>query len=109
MSDWPYTTRRWQRLRRQKLQMFPLCEACLQVGEVEPAKVVDHRTPISKRGRKERSAAEAFPALDRLASLCAPHHNAKTNAEQRGENYMHKGCDVFGRPLDPHHPWNLGK
>ena len=103
MSVWPYSTRRWQRLRLQKLQMHPLCEACLQVGQVEPANVVDHRTPISKRGRKECSAAEAFPALDRLASLCESHHNAKTNAEQHGEDYMRKGCDIFGRPNDPDH------
>jgi 5-methylcytosine-specific restriction endonuclease McrA len=86
--------------------MHPLCEACLQVGQVEPANVVDHRTPISKRGRKECSAAEAFPALDRLASLCESHHNAKTNAEQHGEDYMRKGCDIFGRPNDPDHAWN---
>ncbi len=103
MSVWPYSTRRWQRLRLYKLQICPLCEACLQVGEVEPANVVDHRTPISKRGRQLRLAEEAFPHIDKLASLCAAHHNAKTNAEQRGEDYMRKGCDVFGRPLDPDH------
>jgi hypothetical protein len=73
--------------------------------KVKPANVVDHRVPISKLGRRERLAAEAFPALDKLASLCELHHNAKTNAEQRGEIYMRKGCDVFGRPVDPHHPW----
>jgi 5-methylcytosine-specific restriction enzyme A len=107
MSCWPYTTRRWERLRRLKLQKNPLCEACLQVGEITPAEVVDHRRPISKEGRKTRSAVEAFVAVDQLASLCASHHNAKTRAEQLGEkNYMHKGCDIFGRPNDPDHPWN---
>ena len=30
----------------------------------------------------------------------------KTRCEQFGEDYMRKGCDVFGRPLDPDHPWN---
>ena len=61
------------------------------------------------QGRSEtRSAAEAFPPLDQLASLCASHHNAKTRAEQRGEDYMRKGCDIFGRPNDPDHPWNKG-
>jgi 5-methylcytosine-specific restriction protein A len=107
MSCWPYTTRRWERLRLQKLMRHPLCEACLQVGgEITPAEVVDHRNPISERGRKERLAAEAFPPLEQLASLCAPHHNAKTRAEQLGEDYMRKGCDIFGRPNDPDHPWN---
>jgi 5-methylcytosine-specific restriction enzyme A len=106
MSCWPYTTRRWERLRRIKLQTNPLCEACLQVGRIEPAEVVDHRVPISERGRKERLASEAFPALDRLASLCTSHHNTKTRAEQLGEmNWMYKGCDIFGYPNDPNHPW----
>jgi 5-methylcytosine-specific restriction enzyme A len=107
MSVWPYTTRRWERLRRLKLRTHPLCEACLQVGKIEPAEVVDHRTPITKDCR-ERRGGEAFPALDQLASLCAPCHNAKTRAEQLGENFMHKGCDIFGYPLDPHHPWYRG-
>ena len=38
-------------------------EVCLQVGEIVPAEVVDHRKPISKEGREKRIAAEArFPA-----------------------------------------------
>jgi hypothetical protein len=79
----------------------------LQVGEVVPAEVVDHRTPISARGRKERSMSEAFPPLEGLASLCASHHNQKTRAEQLGEtDWMRKGCDIFGRPNDRDHPWN---
>jgi 5-methylcytosine-specific restriction enzyme A len=108
MSVWPYTTRRWGRIRLLKLQESPLCEVCLrQFAEVVPAAVVDHRNPISERGRKERLAAEAFPSLEGLASLCESHHNAKTRAEQLGEkNWMRKGCDIFGRPLDPDHPWN---
>ena len=106
MSVWPYSTQRWQRVRRLKLQQAPLCEACLQVGEIVPAVAVDHRKPITEEGRAKRSAAEAFPPLDALASLCAAHHNAKTRAEQCGEDYMRKGCDIFGRPNDPDHPWN---
>jgi hypothetical protein len=71
VSIWPYTTRRWERVRQQKMMRDPLCEACLTVGEIVPAEVVDHRRPISKEGRAKRSAAEAFPPLDQLASLCA--------------------------------------
>jgi 5-methylcytosine-specific restriction endonuclease McrA len=107
MSVWPYSTQRWQRLRLQKMQVNPLCEACLQVGEIEPAAVVDHRIPISQLGRKERRMSEAFPPLDQLASLCERHHNEKTRAEQLGpKDWMRAGCDIFGRPNDPDHPWN---
>jgi 5-methylcytosine-specific restriction protein A len=99
MARWPYNTQRWQRLRRIKLQEHPLCESCLQVGRIEPATVVDHRTPINAGG-------EPFPHLDALASLCDRCHNTKTRAEQLGEkDWLHKGCDVFGYPLDPNHPW----
>jgi hypothetical protein len=79
----------------------------LQDGEVVPAEVVDHRIPISKQGREQRSAFEAFPPLDGLASLCASHHNQKSRAEQLGQtDWMRAGCDVFGRPYDRDHPWN---
>jgi hypothetical protein len=72
-----------------------------------PAEVVDHRIPISERGRKERSVLEAFPSLERLASLCVSHHNTKTRAEQLGQtDWMRAGCDIFGRPHDREHPWN---
>jgi 5-methylcytosine-specific restriction enzyme A len=85
-----------------KLRNHPLCEACLQMGQIEPASAVDHRVRIKGGG-------DPYPALDRLASLCARHHNAKTRAEQMGEeNYMLKGCDAFGYPLDPRHPWYRG-
>jgi hypothetical protein len=71
------------------------------------AEAVDHRTPISERGREQRLMAEAFPPLDQLASLCASHHNTKTRAEQLGDkDWMRKGCDIFGRPNDPDHHWN---
>ena len=98
MSRWPYSTQRWQRLRRIKLRENPLCESCLQLGRIEPAVAVDHRIPINDGG-------EAFPRLKELASLCTCCHNAKTRCEQLGEEpYMLKGCDVFGYPLDPNHP-----
>jgi len=76
---------------------------------MEPANAVDHRIPISKRGRQERVAAEGCPALEKLTSLCERCHNAKTAAEQRGEDYMRKGCDVFGRPLDQNHALYLSE
>lgn len=101
MATWPYTAQRWQRLRRLKLAEHPLCQACLQVGRIEPATVVDHRTPIKRGG-------DPFPHLDRLASLCEGCHNAKTRAEQMGEDWLRKGCDIFGYPLDPNHPWYRG-
>jgi 5-methylcytosine-specific restriction enzyme A len=102
MSAWPYNLRKWERIRKQKLQRDPCCEACLRVGEVVAAEVVDHIVPMTREGREKRLAAEAFVSLDALASLCVPHHNMKTRCEQIGEDfeeYMRRGCDVFGRPM----------
>ena len=87
MAAWPYTTQRWQRLRRLKSREHPLCQACLQV-----------RVPIKRGG-------DPYPELEQLASLCEGCHNAKTRAEQMGEDWLRKGCDIFGYPLDPNHPW----
>ena len=101
MAKWPYTTQRWQRLRMHKLRQHPLCECCIKIGRIEPATAVDHITPIKGGG-------EPYPGLDGLASLCASCHNLKTRGEQTGENYLLKGCDVFGNPLDPRHPWYNG-
>jgi 5-methylcytosine-specific restriction endonuclease McrA len=101
MAQWPYSTQRWQRLRLHKLRAYPLCESCLQVGRIEPATVVDHRTPIKRGG-------DPYPGLDQLASMCEGCHNGKTRAEQLGEDYFRKGCDAFGYPLDPAHPWYRG-
>ena len=92
MAKWLYTTQRWQRLRKYKLQQNPLCEACLQFGAIEPATAVDHRKPINAGG-------DPYPPLDQLASLCANCHNLKTRCEQLGEDYMKRGCDVYGKPL----------
>lgn len=102
MAQWPYSAQRWQRLRRQKLREHPLCEFCLNVGKIEPAVAVDHIVPISKGG-------DPYPPLDHLLSCCASCHNRKTRiVEQLGQELTPKairGCDVFGNPLDPNHPW----
>lgn len=82
MAEWPYTTQRWQRLRRHKLRQHPLCEVCLQTGRIV---AVDHRVRIKDGG-------EPFPALGQLASLCARCHNTKTRAEKMGEtSWLTKG------------------
>ena len=103
MADWPYSTKRWLRLRRLKLATNPLCESCLQVGRIECANAVDHKTPIANGG-------EAFPALDKLASLCTSCHSRKTAAEQAGKTeWLRKGCDERGFPLDRNHAWYKGR
>ena len=96
MSVWPYSTRRWQRLRQLKLRACPLCTACLAQNRIEQATVVDHVVAITAGG-------DPFPALDKLASLCTSCHSQKTrNVEQLGRKIPVKitiGSD--GYPIDP--------
>jgi 5-methylcytosine-specific restriction endonuclease McrA len=99
MAIWPYNTQRWQRLRRMKLRVNPLCELCLKQNRIVPAVAVDHIVPVKAPG------GEAFPALDWLMSMCASCHNRKTRGEQLGADLPIKGCDIYGYPLDPRHPW----
>jgi 5-methylcytosine-specific restriction endonuclease McrA len=49
MSKWPYSTRRWLRYRRMKLAQNPLCEYCLNEGQLTPAVAVDHIDRITPR------------------------------------------------------------
>jgi 5-methylcytosine-specific restriction enzyme A len=105
VAAWPYNTQRWQRLRRMKLQVNPLCETCLrqQPPRIEPATTVDHLVAVKAPG------GEAYPPLSRLRSQCTSCHNRKTRiVEQLGEgldDLTIKGCDVYGYPLDPAHSW----
>jgi len=99
MADWPYNTRRWQRLRLQKLGKNPLCEYCPR-GKVTPATEVDHRQAI-------KSGGDPW-AWDNLASACHPCHSRKTmHVDILGKDRVPvKGCDSDGVPLDPEHPWH---
>lgn len=100
MADWPYSTGAWRVLRKRKLQVEPLCQACSRRGLVTPASHVDHVLSIKQGG-------EPFPPLAGLMSLCPSCHSIKTNAKDRagGKGVAFKGCDADGVPLDPEHPF----
>lgn len=103
MSKWPYSTQRWQRLRRAKLAEDPACRYCLEQGRVTPANTVDHRVAISKGG--------AVWDWANLVSCCTRCHNAKRlHVERLGRARIPvKGCDIHGRPVDVRHWWNRGR
>lgn len=70
-----YGTARWQRRRAHQLAIEPLCRMCFAEGVVCVATVADHIE--AHRGDVERFWSGA------LQSLCAPHHNAVKQAEER--------------------------
>ena len=106
-TDPIYGTARWRRLRRQHLQMHPICETCFsEEGRIVLAVAVDHRKAISQGG-------DPFPDHDGLASLCWKHHSQKTaRSPEAGAVWSdrpRKGCRLDGSPLDPAHPWHPGR
>lgn len=102
MSEWPYGTGAWKRLRLAHLALEPLCRGCAEMNRLTPANTVDHVQAISDGGHP-------FPGHDGLASYCAPCHSAKTaRGSEAGairSNKPRKGCDIHGRPLALDHPW----
>ena len=91
MSQWPYSTGRWVRLRKMHLNAHPLCVFCEQARRITPANVVDHIVPV--REAKDR----AFDPTN-LQSLCqACHRGAKKKTENKGYTV---GCDTEGNPLN---------
>lgn len=103
MADWPYSSAKWQRLRKRKLSVDPLCYPCELRGRVVAATTVDHVIAVSSGG-------PVFPALDGLMSMCARCHNEKTNAMDRPDRGARgrrfKGFDVHGNPIDPTDAWH---
>ena len=102
MAKWPYNTARWQRLRKQHLQLERFCRGC--APRLVVANTVDHVHPISEGG-------PAFPSHDGLASYCPACHSRKTargsEAGRAKTNKPRKGCDLQGNPIDPEHPWHV--
>lgn len=89
---------KWQKARRTFLLSHPLCEMCKDgtPSRITAATVVDHRIP-------HKGDQTLFWDADNWQSLCAPHHNA---TKQREEKAGHRiGCDANGLPVDPQHHW----
>lgn len=72
----PYSTSRWQILRRQVLMAHPVCQIC---GKTI-ADTVDHIKP-------HRGNEDLFYDPDNLQALCKACHNKKTWTEDRNPVY----------------------
>jgi 5-methylcytosine-specific restriction protein A len=70
-----YRTARWQRLRLEQLQRYPLCAMCERESRIIVAEVADHRAGHKGDWR------ERFFDLEGLQSLCLDHHREKSGQE----------------------------
>ena len=67
----------WQRTRAFKANMSPLCEICLQSGDIVPLDIVHHIKPIETH-------PELRLVLDNLLSVCSRHHEEIHKDERWG-------------------------
>jgi len=88
---------RWERARATFLRQHPLCAMHLKLGRYVQATVVDHITP-------HRGDQALFWDRSNWQSLCTTCHSSHKQRQERGGHLA--GCDVYGRPIDPAHPWN---
>jgi hypothetical protein len=73
---------------------------CLEDGVIEPATVVDHITPLTKR-------PDLGLEVVNLQSLCKLHHDTRKHAiESKG---FHSEINSEGYFLDANHPSNRSK
>jgi 5-methylcytosine-specific restriction enzyme A len=96
MAKWPYSTARWQHVRKRQLSREPLCRACKAEGTDTQAREVDHIRTIASGGA-------VFDPTN-LQSLCTIHHSMKTNYDMQGKDwstYAKRGCNADGSPRDP--------
>jgi 5-methylcytosine-specific restriction enzyme A len=97
---------RWRRARARYLAEHPLCASCLAEARLTAATVVDHLMP---HGGDRQLFWDG-----QWQGLCKPCHDSKTvrdgrwRRQSRGEQQVRhvRGCDIYGMPLDPNHPWN---
>jgi 5-methylcytosine-specific restriction protein A len=75
-----YHSALWQRVRKLKLGVYPLCELdCAQAGTVTAATEVDHRIPISTTEGWARRLD-----MDNMRSACHSCHSRRTAIDSSG-------------------------
>ena len=80
--------RRWDKARRNHLDVNPWCVFCLALGQHTRATVVDHKTP-------HRSDVVLFWDERNWQSLCKSHHDSTKQTIERGREVTVHGLDGY--------------
>lgn len=67
-----YKSKRWQKIRRSKLLLNPLCERCLKKRVYRPTDIVHHKEYITDKNYLDDNI---FFNIGNLESLCQECHN----------------------------------
>ena len=78
-----YKSKRWQKLRKQKILLNPFCERCQVKGLYVPVWIVHHKEYVTDKNYMDDNI---FFNLDNLESLCQDCHNKEHFANE--EEYI---------------------
>ena len=85
-----YHSKRWQRLRKQKLILNPTCERCAKRKRYVPAYFVHHKEYITDKNYEDDNV---FFNIDNLESLCKKCHNEE-HFSSKEEYYFNENGDL---------------
>ena len=86
-----YKSKRWQRLRHQKLLLNPCCERCAKEGKYTSTEIVHHKEYITD---KNYMHDDIFFNIDNLESLCRDCHN-KEHFKVEDEYYFDENGEIM--------------
>jgi len=89
--QWMYNSLQWRMLRLRQLKDHPLCQKCLQLGIVKPAKVVHHVEPHRGDWMKFNNSP--------LESLCKECHDQHTASVERSGKPVKPRIGLDGWPV----------
>lgn len=91
-----YKSKRWQKLRQQKLIMNPLCERCQAKGIYNSAYIIHHKEYITDLNYQDDNI---FYNINNLESLCHECHN-KEHFKDKEEYFFDENGDLIAPPTE---------
>lgn len=88
----------WQKLRRKKFIINPICEDCERKGRITPTEEVHHNVPVES-GKDEEEMRRLAYDFNNLVSLCRTCH-AERHAPKQVENQKDSVKKLFKKFLE---------